>query len=174
MGNFWNKDDKRKKVLIFSFDKDYLQQLSGALSIEKLYIDENKGFTKKKLIYKNLPFDAWFILTRNKDLWLQHFLETNGIIINFAFTNIGNDNKLVIDILNTIINQKSLKNIPILFLFDANNKDEEIVDCLRKSIDNKIEKEKYKLLKFYTVDFQNNINDIQIGLDWLFTNKEFL
>ena len=50
---------------------------------------------------------------------------------------------------------------------DINNKDQAVIENLRKEMNNQMNDDKLKMVKFHYIDFENDINQIKIGFDWL-------
>jgi hypothetical protein len=60
----------------------------------------------------------------------------------------------------------NIKNIPICVCVDNKNKDYTIIEKLRKEINNAKENLNENII-FQEIDFDNNINQIKCGFDWL-------
>ena len=71
-----------------------------------------------------------------------------------------------------VLNDQNIVGLPVLLVFDINNKDQNVVESLRKEMNNQMSEDKLKNVKFHNVDFENDINQLKIGFDWLCENMK--
>lgn len=170
MGNNHLKwfNEEQRKIIIICFEEHYLKSLSKALSHKEIYMNDAIGFFNDTVYYKKLSLKLWYLTVKNRHLWRHHFLGSQGVIINFSFSAKVKDNRITYEVLN-ILNDKHIVGLPVLLLIDTNNKDEFIVEKLRKDMNEtfKTERKKIKNVRFLFVDFIEDITDLEIGLDWL-------
>ena len=68
-----------KKILIITFDDEYLKTISHIITQEDFQINENTNFINHKNKKKNILFT--FLSNRQKWTWIHHFSGTYGTII---------------------------------------------------------------------------------------------
>ena len=168
MGNDHLKwfDQSKRKVLILAFEQGYLNKLSKCLSKIDLEINDAIGFKNDDIIYKKLSLKLWYLTVNNRHLWKHHFIGTQGIIINFSFQEKVRDKKIIYEVMN-VLNDQNIVGIPVLIVVDINNQDQGVIENLRKEMNNQMSEEKLNKVKFHYVDFDNDINQIKVGFDWL-------
>ena len=168
MGNDHLKwfDQSKRKVLILAFEQGYLNKLSKCLSKIDLEINDAIGFKNDDIIYKKLSLKLWYLTVNNRHLWKHHFIGTQGIIINFSFQEKVRDKKIIYEVMN-VLNDQNIVGIPVLIVVDINNQDQGVIENLRKEMNNQMSEEKLNKVKFHYVDFDNDINQLKIGFDWL-------
>jgi len=173
MGNNHSQwfDSSKRKILVLSFDEEYLKQMANALSKTDIEINDAIGFKNDDIIYKKLSLKLWYLTVNNRHLWKHHFIGTQGLIINFAFKEKVKDERIIYEVLN-VLNDHNIAGLPVLLLLDYNNKDPGVVESLRKEMNNQMDEEKLKMVKFHYIDFDNDINQIKYGLDWLCENMK--
>ena len=173
MGNDHLKwfDQSKRKVLILAFEQGYLNKLSKCLSKIDLEINDAIGFKNDDIIYKKLSLKLWYLTVNNRHLWKHHFIGTQGIIINFSFQEKVRDKKIIYEVMN-VLNDQNIAGVPVLLVLDLNNKDQGVVESLRKEMNNQMNDDKLKMVKFHYIDFENDINQIKIGFDWLCENMK--
>ena len=66
-----------------------------------------------------------------------------------------------------VLNDQNIVGIPVLIVVDINNQDQGVIENLRKEMNNQMSEEKLNKVKFHYVDFDNDINQIKVGFDWL-------
>ena len=159
-------DQSKRKVLILAFEQGYLNQLSKCLSKIDLEINDAIGFKNDDIIYKKLSLKLWYLTVNNRHLWKHHFIGTQGIIINFSFQEKVRDKKIIYEVMN-VLNDQNIVGIPVLLLIDTNNKEQGIIESLRKEMNTQMSEDILKMVKFHYVDFDNDINQLKIGFDWL-------
>ena len=164
-------DESKRKVLILAFEEDYLKQIAKALSKIDIEINDAIGFKNDDIIYNKLSLKLWYLTVNNRHLWKHHFIGSQGIILNFAFNERVKDERIIYEVMN-VLNDQNITGIPVLLLLDVNNKDPGVVESLRKEMNNQINEEKLKMVKFHSIDFENDINQIKIGFDWLCDNMK--
>ena len=108
----------------------------------------------------------WYLTVNNRHLWKHHFIGTQGIIINFSFQEKVRDKKIIYEVMN-VLNDQNIVGIPVLLLIDTNNKEQGIIESLRKEMNTQMSEDILKMVKFHYVDFDNDINQLKIGFDWL-------
>jgi len=159
-------DESKRKVLILAFEQDYLNKLSKCISKIDLEINDAIGFKNDDIIYKNLSLKLWYLTVNNRHLWKHHFIGTQGIIINFSFKEKVKDKRIIYEVMN-VLNDQNIVGIPVLIVVDINNQDQGVIENLRKEMNNQMSDEKLNKVKFHYVDFDNDINQIKVGFDWL-------
>ena len=159
-------DQSKRKVLILAFEQGYLNQLSKCLSKIDLEINDAIGFKNDDIIYKKLSLKLWYLTVNNRHLWKHHFIGTQGIIINFSFQEKVRDKRIIYEVMN-VLNDQNIVGIPILLIVDTNNKGQGVIESLRKEMNTQMGEDKLKMVKFHYVDFNNDINQIKVGFDWL-------
>ena len=159
-------DESKRKVLILAFEQDYLNKLSKCISKIDLEINDAIGFKNDDIIYKNLSLKLWYLTVNNRHLWKHHFIGTQGIIINFSFKEKVKDKRIIYEVMN-VLNAQNVVGIPVLIVVDINNQDQGVIENLRKEMNNQMSEEKLNKVKFHYVDFDNDINQIKVGFDWL-------
>ena len=159
-------DQSKRKVLILAFEQGYLNQLSKCLSKIDLEINDAIGFKNDDIIYKKLSLKLWYLTVNNRHLWKHHFIGTQGIIINFSFQEKVRDKRIIYEVMN-VLNDQNIVGIPVLLIVDTNNKDQSVIESLRKEMNTQMGEDKLKMVKFHYVDFNNDINQIKVGFDWL-------
>ena len=159
-------DESKRKVLILAFEQDYLNKLSKCISKIDLEINDAIGFKNDDIIYKKLSLKLWYLTVNNRHLWKHHFIGTQGIIINFSFKEKVKDKRIIYEVMN-VLNDQNIVGIPVLIVVDINNQDQGVIENLRKEMNNQMSEEKLNKVKFHYVDFDNDINQIKVGFDWL-------
>jgi hypothetical protein len=159
-------DESKRKVLILAFEQDYLNKLSKCISKIDLEINDAIGFKNDDIIYKDLSLKLWYLTVNNRHLWKHHFIGTQGIIINFSFKEKVKDKRIIYEVMN-VLNDQNIVGIPVLIVVDINNQDQGVIENLRKEMNNQMSEEKLNKVKFHYVDFDNDINQIKVGFDWL-------
>ena len=93
------------------------------------------------------------------------------MIINFSFKEKVKDERIIYEVMN-VLNDQNIAGLPVLLLLDINNKDPGVVETLRKEMNKQMSEEKLKFVKFHCIDFDNDINQIKAGCDWLCENMK--
>ena len=173
MGNNHSQwfDSSKRKVLILSFEESYLKKIARTLSKVDIEINDAIGFKNDDIIYKKLSLKLWYLTVNNRHLWKHHFIGTQGLILNFSFTERVKDERIIYEVMN-VLNDQNIAGLPVLLLLDINNKDQGVVESLRKEMNNQMTEDKLKMVKYHYVDFDNDINQIKIGFDWLCENMK--
>ena len=159
-------DSSKRKILVLSFEKEYLKQISKCLSKINIEINDAIGFKNDDIIYQKLYLKIWYLTVNNRHLWKHHFIGTQGIILNFSFKERVQDQRIIYEVLN-VLNDQNIVGLPVLIVLDINNKDQAVIENLRKEMNNQMTEEKLKMVKFHYIDFENDINQIKIGFYWL-------
>ena len=159
-------DESKRKVLILAFEDYYLKQLAKCISKIDLEINDAIGFKNDDIEYKKLSLKLWYLTVNNRHLWKHHFIGTQGIILNFSFKERVKDRKIIYEVMN-VLNDQNIAGLPVLIVVDINNQDQEIIESLRKEMNNQMNEEKLNMVKFHYVDFVNDINQLKLGFDWL-------
>ena len=159
-------DSSKRKVLVLSFEEKYLKMISKCLSKIEIEINDSIGFRSDDIIYNNLSLKFWYLTVNNRHLWKHHFIGTQGVIINFSFQEKVKDERIIYEVMN-VLNDQNIVGLPVLIVLDINNKDQGVVEKLRKEMNNQLKEDKLKMVKFDYVDFNNDINQIKVGFDWL-------
>ena len=164
-------DESHRKVLILAFEEDYLKQIAKSLSKIDIQINDAIGFKNDDIIYHKLSLKLWYLTVNNRHLWKHHFIGTQGVILNFSFKEKVKDERIIYEVMN-VLNDQNIVGLPVLLLLDLNNKDQGVVESLRKEMNNQMNEDKLSMVKIHCVDFENDINQIKIGLDWLCENMK--
>ena len=96
---------------------------------------------------------------------------TQGLILNFSFSRRVKDQRIIYEVMNVLTDQ-NISGLPILFVFDVNNKDKEVEELLQKEMTKEIDKEILNMIHFHYVDFQNDMNQLDDGFEWLCQNMK--
>ena len=158
-------DESKRKILILSFEEDYLRMIGQAISKIDIEVNDSIGFKNDDVYYNKLSLKLYYLTTKNRHLWKHHFLGTQGIIMIFSFHSKTNDKRIIYEAMN-VFADKNIIGLPILVLVDINNPDEGIIENLRSEL-NKAKDEYSTLVKFQYIDFKEDINELGIGFDWL-------
>ena len=175
MGNVNNHlhwfDQSKRKILILCFENYYLKKISTFISKKEIEINDSVGFLNDDIEYKKLSLKLWYLTVNNRHLWKHHFLGTQGLIINFSFQEKVKDDRIIYEVLN-VLNDQNIVGIPTLLQFDVKNKDKEVVEKLKKEMNNQMSEEKLNMVKFDEIDFENNIDKMISSFDWLCDNMK--
>ena len=175
MGNVNNHlhwfDQSKRKILILCFENYYLKKISTFISKKEIEINDSVGFLNDDIEYKKLSLKLWYLTVNNRHLWKHHFLGTQGLIINFSFQEKVKDDRIIYEVLN-VLNDQNIVGIPTLLQFDVKNKDKEVVEKLKKEMNNQMSEEKLNMVKFDEIDFENNIDEMISSFDWLCDNMK--
>ena len=173
MGNNHLKwfDESKRKVLILAFEEDYLNKIAKVLSKTDIKINDSIGFQSDDIIYNKLSLKLWYLTVNYRYLWKHHFIGTQGLIISFSFQEKVKDGRIIYEVLN-VLNDQNIAGLPVLLLIDMNNKDQGVVESLRKEMNNQMNEDKLKMVKISYIDFKNDINQIKTGFDWLCENMK--
>ena len=158
-------DPSKRKILILSFEEDYLQMIGQAISKINIEVNDAIGFKNDEVFYNKLSLKLYYLTTKNRHLWKHHFLGSQGLIMIFSFHSKENDERMIFEALN-VFADKNIVGLPILVLVDINNPDQGIIEKLRSEL-NKTKDEYSNLVKFQYIDFENDINELEFGLEWL-------
>ncbi len=151
-----------KKILIITFDDEYLKDISHIITKKDFEINENSNFINYKDKIKNILFT--FLSNKQKWTWIHHFSGTYGTIIIYEGIDTLNNVK---EIENLLIS-KTLNKRPLLLIFDKNkiyNKEINFYETIRYNLS--MQNVKF-LIQF--IDFSvNHLNsELLYGLEWLF------
>ena len=158
-------DPSKRKILILSFEDDYLKMIGKAISKINIEVNDAIGFKNDEVFYNKLSLKLYYLTTKNRHLWKHHFLGSQGLIMIFSFHSKENDERIIFEAIN-VFADKNIIGLPILVLVDINNPDEGIIEKLRREL-NKTNNEYSNFVKFQYIDFKNDINELEFGLEWL-------
>ena len=158
-------DPSKRKILILSFEEDYLKMIGQAISKINIEVNDAIGFKNDEVFYNKLSLKLYYLTTKNRHLWKHHFLGSQGLIMIFSFHSKENDERIIFEAIN-VFADKNIVGLPILVLVDINNPDQGIIEKLRSEL-NKTKDEYSNLVKFQYIDFENDINELEFGLEWL-------
>lgn len=166
MGNNHEKwyDQSKRKILIMAFDDKYINLIAKAISKKIITVNNSIGFADDEIYYNNLSLKLYYLTTINRHLWKHHLQGTQGIIMVFSFLSTVEDG-IIYEAMNVFCDS-NIKNIPIFVCVDNKNKDYTIIEKLRKEINNSNENLNENII-FQEIDFDDNINQIKCGFDWL-------
>ena len=158
-------DPSKRKILILSFEDDYLKMIGKAISKINIEVNDAIGFKNDEVYYDKLSLKLYYLTTKNRHLWKHHFLGTQGLIMIFSFHSKENDERIIFEAIN-VFADKNIVGLPILVLVDINNPDEGIIEKLRSEL-NQSKDDYSNFVKFQYIDFKNDINELEFGLEWL-------
>ena len=158
-------DPSKRKILILSFEDDYLKMIGKAISKINIEVNDAIGFKNDEVYYDKLSLKLYYLTTKNRHLWKHHFLGSQGLIMIFSFHSKENDERIIFEAIN-VFADKNIIGLPILVLVDINNPDEGIIEKLRREL-NKSNNDYSNFVKFQYIDFKNDINELEFGLEWL-------
>ncbi len=158
-------DPSKRKILILSFEEDYLQMIGQAISKINIEVNDAIGFKNDEVFYNKLSLKLYYLTTKNRHLWKHHFLGSQGLIMIFSFHSKENDERIIFEAIN-VFADKNIVGLPILVLVDINNPDEGIIEKLRSEL-NQSKDDYSNFVKFQYIDFKNDINELEFGLEWL-------
>ena len=158
-------DPSKRKILILSFEEDYLKMIGKAISKINIEVNDAIGFKNDEVFYNKLSLKLYYLTTKNRHLWKHHFLGSQGLIMIFSFHSKENDERIIFEAIN-VFADKNIIGLPILVLVDINNPDEGIIEKLRREL-NKSNNDYSNFVKFQYIDFKNDINELEFGLEWL-------
>ena len=164
-------DESKRKVLILSFEEEYLKKIAKTLSKIDIEINDAIGFKNDDIIYNKLSLKLWYLTVNNRHLWKHHFIGTQGVILNFSFKEKVKDERIIYEVMN-VLNDQNIAGVPVLLVLDLNNKDQGVVESLRKEMNNQMNDDKLKMVKFHYVDYENDIDQLKKGFDWLCENMK--
>jgi hypothetical protein len=151
-----------KKILVLTFDDNYLKVVSHMITDKEFEINENTNFINFKYRQKNILFT--FLSNRQKWTWLHHFSGTYGIIIIYE----GNDVRNNINEIENILNSNVLNKRPLILIFDKSSLEDKDYTVLEKIRFNLYKRNIKFIIQF--IDFSNNNKNLELyyGLEWLF------
>ena len=158
-------DESKRKILILSFEEDYLRMIGQAISKIDIEVNDSIGFKNDDVYYNKLSLKLYYLTTKNRHLWKHHFLGSQGLIMIFSFHSKENDERIIFEAIN-VFADKNIVGLPILVLVDINNPDEGIIEKLRSEL-NQSKDDYSNFVKFQYIDFKNDINELEFGLEWL-------
>ena len=164
-------DESKRKVLILSFEEEYLKKIAKTLSKIDIEINDAIGFKNDDIIYNKLSLKLWYLTVNNRHLWKHHFIGTQGVILDFSFKERVKDERIIYEVMN-VLNDQNIVGIPVLLVIDLNNKDQGVVESLKKEMNNQMTEDKLKMVKFHYVDYENDIDQLKKGFDWLCGNMK--
>ena len=164
-------DESKRKVLVISFDKYYLEQISKHISNKDIKIDDSIGFKSDDVEYNKFSIRLWYLTIINRHLWKHHFIGSQGVILNFSFQKRVKDSNIIFEVMN-VLNDQNLYGVPILLVFDINNKEKALEENLMQQMKKEFTEDRLNMIKCHYVDFQNNINELKTGFDWLCENMK--
>ena len=151
-----------RKILIITFDDNYLKDIGKIIIKKKIRIIDDKGY----LNYENKDRNLIYTLLSNqiKRTWYHHYTGTYGAII----INEGNDCLDNLKEINNILNSKIIQKRPLLIVYDKRKileKDSKYLENLRYLLT-----EKQIIYNVIYIDFKiNHLNsEFFYGLDWLY------
>ena len=151
-----------KKILIITFDDEYLEAISHIITKKEFEINQSTNFINYRNTIKNILFT--FLSNRQKWTWIHHFSGTYGTIIIYE----GKDTINNIKEIENILNSKTLHKRPLLLLFDKNkiiNKQYNFFEIIRYNLSLQNIK---MLVQFIDFSINHNNSELLYGLDWLF------
>ena len=161
-----NDNEIMKKVLIITYDDNYINQISRLIFGEDVNMIEELGFgnyedKNKKIIYT-------FLSGRIKRTWMHHLTGTYGIILINEGKDIYNENN--VREFENLLSCPSLNKVPIVVIYDKNQ-----INSNKNSYYNNfkkmIENLHFKMFSL-TLDFSNLIsqkeqNEFLQGFNWM-------
>ena len=150
-----------RKILIMTFDDNYIKNIGKIISRKKIFIDDEIGFVNYENENKNIIYT--FLSSKNRRTWLHHFVGAYGIIIINEGLKAPDD----INEIENIFKSKVLEKKPLLLLYDKKKilqKDYKHLEDIRYLLLN-------KNINFNVqyIDFKVNHGNSELlyGLHWL-------
>ena len=159
-------DESKRKILVLGFEEEYIKKMGQFISHKDIEIDDSIGFKNDEITYNKLSLKVWYLTVNNRHLWKHHFIGSQALIINFAFTKRVKDKRIIYEVMN-VLSDQNVVGLPVLLVFDKNNIDMEVEEELKKEMKNQISEDVLEMIKCHTVDFENDINQLKEGFDWL-------
>ena len=148
-----------KKILIITFDDEYLKAIGHIITQKEFEIKEN-NFINHKNKGKNILYT--FLLNRQRWTWIHQFTGTYGTIIIYE----GKDTDNIREIEN-ILNSKTLHKRPLLLLFDKNKinyKEYKFFETIRYNLSSQNIK---MMVQFIDFSVNHSNSELLYGLEWL-------
>lgn len=163
IGNSTKTQIKKRKIIVLTYENYYMKKMHNFISQHQLLNEATKEFIHEITIFEDNELHFWFLESTNRHLWRHHYEGTQGIILFFSFEAF-NDNKLLIDVMNILLDE-NLQGIPILIILNSNkqNKNKQLEQEL--IIELKKRPEIVHLL--YETDLNKKIINVKQGIDWL-------
>lgn len=151
-----------KKILIITFDDQYLKDISHIITNKEYEINENTNFINHKNNVKNILYT--FLSNKQKWTWIHHFTGTYGTIIIYE----GKDTENNILEIENILNSKILHKRPLILLFDKNkinDKDYKFFETIRYNLS--LQNVKF-IVQFIDFSINHFNSEVLYGLEWLY------
>ena len=155
-----------KKILIITFDDEYLESISHIITKKEFEINNSIEFINFRNKGKNILFT--FLSHKIKRTWIHHFSGTYGTIIVYE----GKDAFNNIQEIEILLNSKTLHKRPLLLLFDKNkieNKEYNFFETLRYNISQQNIK---MMVQFIDFSINHYNSELLYGLEWLYNEME--
>ncbi len=151
-----------KKILILTFDDEYLEAITHIITKKECEINQNIEFLNFKNNQKNILFT--FLSNKIKRTWIHHFSGTYGTIIIYEGSEVQNN----INEIENILNSNILHKRPLIIVFDKSKMEDKDYRFLEDIRFNLYKKNIKFIIQF--IDFSNNNNNYEFyyGLEWLF------
>ena len=175
MGNnhlSWYNTSNRK-VMILAFEQIYQKKISQFISQTDVEVNDSMGFKNEEIKYNKLNLKLWYLSVNNRYLWKHHFPGTQGVVIIFSFRDKVQDERIIYEVMN-VLKDQNIVGVPILLLFDKNNKEPKVVENLKTEIQREMNEQELSLVKIDEIDFDNDDNQLKEGFEWLCTNMKAL
>lgn len=157
-----------KKILILTFDDEYLEAITHIITKKECEINQNIEFLNFKNNQKNILFT--FLSNKIKRTWIHHFSGTYGTIIVYE----GNDVFNNLEEIEILLNSKTLHKRPLLLLFDKNkigNKEYKFFETLRYNLSLQNIKMMVQFIDFSINHFNS---ELLYGLEWLYNEMSII
>ena len=151
-----------RKILIMSFDDNYLREIGEIITKRRIYLINETGFNNCENKNRNLIYTL--LSSKIRRTWIHHYTGTYGTIIINEGLNIVESNREI----ENILSSKILEKRPLLLVYDKNKileKDNTQLEMLRFFLS-----QKQIIYNVIYIDFkENHLNsELLYGLDWLY------
>ena len=151
-----------KKILIITFDDQYLKAIIHIITNKEFEINENTNFINFRNKPKNILYT--FLSYRQKWTWIHHYTGTYATIIIYE----GKDMENNIKEIENIMNSKILHKRPLLLLFDKSKlfeKDYQFFETIRYNL---LTQNIKLLVQFIDFSINHNNSEALYGIEWLY------
>ena len=157
-----NESPILRKILVMTFDDNYLKDIGEIITKKKIQLYEEQGYLNYENKNKNLIYTL--LSSQIKRTWYHHFTGAYGVIIINEGTDINNNETEIINIINSSIIRKR----PLLLVYDKKKileKDNRYLEHLRFILS-----QKQIIYNVIYIDFKVNKKNSELlyGLDWLY------
>ena len=158
-----NKSNTLKKILVMTFDDDYIKFIGKIIARKDIQMQDELGFCNYENKDKHIIYT--FLSSKSRRTWLHHYIGSYAIIIiDESKDSLNDDNNKEIE---NILSSQILQKRPLLLLFDKTKmfyKSNENLESLRYILN-----KKKITFNIQYIDFEvSHLNsELLYGLDWL-------